>query len=131
MLIDLMKDTSCLPSYAKKYLKILIENQHDLIMFIDNFLYQYKNIMVSIAEFRWYKLENRIFTYTDFQKEFEINRTEAVEKLFLYPHCRTVHRTLIVPLLKEKFTLEQLYNYQKENPFINSILAGKRLSQLP
>jgi hypothetical protein len=126
-----MKDTSCLPSYAKKYLKILIENQDDLIMFIENFLYQHRSIMISIAEFRWYKLENRTFTYTDFQKEFEINRTEAVEKLFLYPHGRTVQRALIIPLLKGKFNLEQLYNFQKENPLSNSILAGKWLSQLP
>jgi hypothetical protein len=87
--------------------------------------------MISIAEFRSDKMESRTLTFEDFQKEFEINQTKAIEKLFLYPHSRIVDRTLVIPLLKRKFTLEQLYNFQKENPLLNSILAGKSLCQLP
>lgn len=87
--------------------------------------------MISIAEFRSDKMESRTLTFEDFQKEFDSNQIRAIEKLFLYPHCRTVERRLIIPLLKGKFTLEQLYNFQKENPLLNSILASKSLCQLP
>ena len=131
ILHKILKETSCLPSYTKKYLKIIIESQNDLALFIEHYLYKNNNIMFSIAEFRLYKLNNRSFTFEEFQKEFESNRTRAVEKLFLYPHCRSVERSLIIPLLKGKFTLNQLYNFQKENALLNSILAGKRLNQLP
>ena len=131
MNIDLSKETSCLPSNVKKYLQFMIESQHDLVLFIEHYLYKNKNIMFSIAEFRLHKLNNRTFTFDQFQEEFQSNRTRAIEKLFLYPHGRTVERALVIPLLKEKFTLNQLYNFQKENPLINSILAGKRLCQLP
>jgi hypothetical protein len=127
LLIDLLKETSCLPSYAKRYLNIIIETQHDLVLFIEHYLNRYKNIMISIAEFRSDKMESRTFTFDDFQNEFENNRTKAIEKLFLYPHSRTVERVLVIPLLKGKFTLEQLYNFQQENPLLNSILAGKSL----
>jgi hypothetical protein len=97
LLIDLLKETSCLPSYAKRYLKVIIETQHDLVLFIEHYLNRYKNIMISIAEFRSDKMESRTFTIDDFQKEFEMNRTRAIEKLFLYPHSRIVERTLIIP----------------------------------
>ena len=129
--IDLFKETPCLPSNAKKYLKYIIESQHDLVLFIEHYLFKNKSIMFSIAEFRLYKLNNRTFTFDQFQKEFQSNRTMAIEKLFLYPHDQIVERVLIIPLLKGKFTLNQLYNFQKENPLMNSILAGKRLCQLP
>ena len=109
----------------------MIESQHDLVLFIEHYLYKNKNIMFSIAEFRLHKLNNRTFTFDQFQEEFQSNRTRAIEKLFLYPHGRTVERALVIPLLKGEFTLNQLYNFQKENPLINSILAGKRLCQLP
>ncbi|HMG14088.1 MAG TPA: hypothetical protein VK590_01505 [Saprospiraceae bacterium] len=129
--INFSKETSCLPSNAKNYLKYIIQSPYDLALFTEHYLYKNENIMFSIAEFRLYKLNNRIFTFDEFQKEFESNRTKAIEKLFLYPHSRTVERALVIPLLKNKFTLNQLYNFQKENPLINSILAGKRLCQLP
>jgi hypothetical protein len=131
LLIDLLKETSCLPSYAKRYLKIIIETQNDLALFIEHYLNKYKNVMISIAEFRLDKLGSRIFTFDDFQKEFENNQIKSIEKLFLYPHSRAVERTLIIPFLKEEFTLEQIYHFQKENPLLNSILAGKELCQLP
>jgi hypothetical protein len=131
LLIDLLKETSCLPSYAKRYLNIIIETQHDLVLFIEHYLNRYKNIMTSIAEFRSDKMESRTLSFEDFKNEFENNQAEAIEKLFLYPHNRIVERTLVIPLVKRKFTLEQLYNFQKENPLLNSILAGKSLCQLP
>ena len=131
MNINLFKETSCLPSNAKKYLKHIIESQHELALFIENYLYKNQNIMFSIAEFRLYKLNNRTFTFDEFQKEFQNNQTKAIEKLFLYPHDRIVERTLVTPLAKGQVTLHQLYHFQKENPLINSILAGKKLCQLP
>jgi hypothetical protein len=131
LIIDLLKDTACLPSYAKRYLRILIETPDDLVMFIDKYLYKNKNVMVSVAEFRSFKFENRNYSFEDFQKDFEHHRTKAIEKLFLHPHSRTNERVLIIPLLKRKFTLRQVYDFQKENPMLNSVLAGKILSQLP
>lgn len=131
MLIELLKETSRLPCYAKKYLNITIETEDDLILFIDHYLYKNKNIMLTVGQFRFDKLMNRTFTFEQFKKEFEGDHKRAIEKLFLYPHNRTVERILIKPLLKGKFTLEQLYHFQMENPLLNSTLAGKKLCQLP
>lgn len=130
-MIDLLQDTACLPSYAKKYLAIMIESNEDLIKFIEEYLYQYSNCMMAIAEFRSYKMKNRNYSFEQFQKDFERYERRAIEKLFLYPHSRTVERSMMYPLFEKKFTLKQVFDFHQKNKLINSILAGKSLSQLP
>jgi hypothetical protein len=130
-LIDkILKTTSLLPPYAKKHLQIIIENERELFLFQEYFLNNNNNMMVSIAEFRLWKIKARQYSIRDFEKDFTTNAEQAIERLFLYPHCNTTELLIINPIIQGFYNLEQIYQYHFENPHLNPILIGKKLKQL-
>lgn len=130
MSLILLKEASQFPSVAKKYLKAICETNDELLVFLKQYKPYHKNIMIAIAEFRIFKLNERKYTLNNFVADFEINPQVAIQKLFLYPMDNSFVRYILKPLENEAFYLIDLYNIHKENFILNPILATKKLIHL-
>lgn len=123
---EILRITSTIPRIAKKYLKVILESQNELIEFITDYYPQHQNVMLSVAEYRAKKMEERTLTYSQFLLLYRENELKGLSKLFLYPiNEQLFKRYLILPIEEGQFTLKQVYEKQQKNPLLNPILVAK------
>jgi len=93
----------------------LCATSDDDLAFLEGKLLEGCVLFSAVASLRKHKLEQETYCFQDFEKDYDKDKRNALQKLFLMPVCAGELK-VVDQVIPEKMTLLQLYTEHNNNP---------------